>query len=254
MVFVVLTRGAALRQPILAPDVELELIRAWKEKQDAKALEAISRSYARLCYRIASQYTNDDERIQDLAQEGSFGIRKAVEKYDPEKGTKFSTYSRLWIQNYVAMAAATVLNDITIPARAYIDAKMGRISPGRNDSAVMAAMPFVMLDAPVNDENMTSQIDMHVREEATPESILAIEDMQCAIRAVIAKALTSLTDREMKVVVRRKLQDVPDTLEEISEDFGVTRERIRQIETAAMEKMRDALVKSGFEARAFFDD
>lgn len=250
----VLTRGAALRQPILAPDVELELIRAWKDRQDEKALESISRSYARLCYRIASQYTNDDDRLQDLAQEGSFGIRKAVEKYDPEKGTKFSTYSRLWIQNYVAMAAATVLNDITVPARAYIDAKMGRMEPGRNDSAVFAAMPFVMLDAPVNDENMTSQIDMHVREDSTPESLLAVEDMHNAMRRVIGKALSSLSERETNVIMRRKLQDVPDTLEEISEDFGVTRERIRQIEAMAMEKMKNALVDAGFDARAFFDD
>jgi RNA polymerase sigma-32 factor len=249
---VVLTRGAALRQPILAPDVELRLIRAYKETKDEKALEAISRSYARLCYSIASHFTNDENRIEDLAQEGSFGIRKAVEKYDPEKGTKFSTYSRLWIQNYVAMAAASVLNDITVPARAFIDARMGRIQPGRNDSAVFAAMPFIMLDAPVGDENVTSQMDLHVMDEVTPESILAEEDQQAAMRRVIAAALAALTEREATVIMRRKLQDTPDTLEEISEDFGVTRERIRQIEALAMDKLRDALLTNGVCADLFF--
>lgn len=251
---VVLTRGAALRQPILAPDVELTLIRAWKENRDEKALEAISRSYARLCYSIASHFTNDENRLEDLAQEGSFGIRKAVERYDPEKGTKFSTYSRLWIQNYIAMAAATVLNDITVPARAFIDARMGRIQPGRNDSAVFAAMPFIMLDAPVGDENVTSQMDLHVMDEVTPESILADDDLQETMRRVIATALATLNEREASVIVRRKLQDVPDTLEEISEDFGVTRERIRQIEGIAMGKLKDALVAAGVCADLFFDN
>jgi RNA polymerase sigma-32 factor len=250
---VVLTRGAALRQPILAPDVELRLIRAYKENKDEKALEAISRSYARLCYSIASHFTNDENRIEDLAQEGSFGIRKAVEKYDPEKGTKFSTYSRLWIQNYVAMAAATVLNDITVPARAFIDARMGRIQPGRNDSAIFAAMPFIMLDAPVGDENVTSQMDLHVMDEVTPETILAEEDQQAAMRRVIAAALASLTEREATVIMRRKLQDTPDTLEEISEDFGVTRERIRQIEALAMDKLKAALIANGVCADLFFE-
>ncbi|MCS4089561.1 sigma-70 family RNA polymerase sigma factor [Rhizobium sp. BK176] len=249
----VLTRGAALRQPILAPDVELRLIRAYKETKDEKALDAISRSYARLCYSIASHFTNDENRIEDLAQEGSFGIRKAVEKYDPEKGTKFSTYSRLWIQNYVAMAAASVLNDITVPARAFIDARMGRIQPGRNDSAVFAAMPFIMLDAPVGDENVTSQMDLHVMDEVTPETILAEEDQQNAMRRVIAAALATLTEREATVIMRRKLQDTPDTLEEISEDFGVTRERIRQIEALAMDKLKAALVANGVCADLFFD-
>lgn len=249
----VLTRGAALRQPILAPDVELRLIRAYKENKDEKALEAISRSYARLCYSIASHFTNDENRIEDLAQEGSFGIRKAVEKYDPEKGTKFSTYSRLWIQNYVAMAAATVLNDITVPARAFIDARMGRIQPGRNDSAIFAAMPFIMLDAPVGDENVTSQMDLHVMDEVTPETILAEEDQQAAMRRVIAAALASLTEREATVIMRRKLQDTPDTLEEISEDFGVTRERIRQIEALAMDKLKAALIANGVCADLFFE-
>ncbi|MBY3151202.1 sigma-70 family RNA polymerase sigma factor [Rhizobium laguerreae] len=248
----VLTRGAALRQPILAPDVELKLIRAYKENKDEKALDAISRSYARLCYSIASHFTNDEHRIEDLAQEGSFGIRKAVEKYDPDKGTKFSTYSRLWIQNYVAMAAASVLSDITVPARAFIDARMGRLQPGRNDSAVFAAMPFIMLDAPVGDENVTSQMDLHVMDEVTPETILAEEDQQAAMRRVIAAALASLTQREATVIMRRKLQDTPDTLEEISEDFGVTRERIRQIEAIAMDKLKDALVANGVCADLFF--
>lgn len=250
----VLTRGEALRQPILAPDVELELIRAYKEERDEKALEAISKSYFRLCYSIASMYTRDENRMQDLAQEGSFGIRKAVEKYDPGKGTKFSTYSRPWVQNHIAMAASAVLNDITVPSRAFMDARMGRLGDGRNDSAVFAAMPFVPLDAPVCDDNMTSQMDLHVREERTPESILELEDMQEAMGKAIETAMAALSPRERNVVARRKLQDVPDTLEEISEDFGVTRERIRQIETGALGKMRSALEQAGLDAALFFFD
>jgi RNA polymerase sigma-32 factor len=248
-----LTRGEALRQPILAPDVEMKLIRAWKEDADGKALEAITRSYARLCYSIASHFTKDEKRMEDLAQEGSFGIRKAVEKYDPEKGTKFSTYSRLWVQNYIAMAAPSVLNDITVPARAYNDARMGRTQPGENDSAVFATAPFIMLDAPIGDENVSSQMDLYVMEEVTPETILADSDLQEKMRRVIIEALATLSEREATVITRRKLQDTPDTLEEISEDFGVTRERIRQIETIAMGKLKAALVSARISGELFFE-
>lgn len=250
----VLTRGEALRQPILAPDVERELIKAWQERQDEKALDRISRAYSRLCYSTAAKYTRDEHRMQCLAQEGTFGVRKAIEKYDPSKGTKFSTYLRPWIQNYIAMEAPRVLNDITVPARAFIDARMGRLPPGKNDSAVFATMPFATLDAPLDDENATPQIDMLLKDENTPERIVAEADFQLSVHANIERALSGLTPREMAVVRRRKLQDPPDTLEEISVDFGVTRERIRQIEADALEKMKIALMNCGFDAVSFFRD
>jgi RNA polymerase sigma factor (sigma-70 family) len=251
---VVLKRGEALRQPILAPDVELELIRAFKQDGDEAAIEAICRSYARLCYSIASLYTKDESRMEDLAQDGSFGVRRAVEMYDPSRGTKFSTYSRLWIKNFIAMGVSTALNDITVPARAFMDARMGRMEQGRNDSAVFASQPFVMIDAPWGEDGTGSVLDMHVREETTPEILLGREDMQRHMRSVIAGALGSLSEREADVIRRRKLQEVPDTLEEISDDYGVTRERIRQIEAVAMGKMKASLVESGFESKSFFQD
>jgi RNA polymerase sigma-32 factor len=251
---VVLTREEALRQPILAPDVEMAHIRAWKDVKSEKAIDAITRSYYRLCFSIASQYTKNPSQMEDLAQEGSFGIKKAVEKYDPEKGTKFSTYSRLWIQNFIAAKASSVLNDITVPSRAYIDAKMGRLPPGKNDKAVFAAMPFVALDAPIGDgEGSGSVMDNHVCDNVTPESILEADDLNAAMRGLVGEALSHLTEREVNVITRRKLKDTPDTLEEISEDFGVTRERIRQIEMTAMEKMKHILSRNGFDARRFFE-
>lgn len=251
----VLDRGAALRQPILAPEVESQLIRAWKERGDGTALERITRAYARLCYSIAATYTKDENRMQDLAQEGSFGIRKAVEHYDPTRGTRFSTYSRLWIKNHVAMAASGVLGDITVPARAFNDARMGRLEAGTNDHAVMAAMPFVMLDAPVGDEEgAASSLDLYVREDVTPESLLEELDTRREARRVIWDTLAGLTDREREIVRRRKLKDPADTLEQISEDFGVTRERIRQVEAIALARMKELLIESGFDCRSFFLD
>ncbi len=249
----VLTRGEALKQPILAPDVELELIRAWKENQDEKALEAISRAYARLCYRIATQYTNDPSRLEDLAQEGFFGIKKAIEKFKPEMSSKFSTYSRLWIQNYIAMAASTVLNDITVPARVYLDAKMGRLHPGQNDKAILASSPFVNLDASVSVDNPVSVMDSYISEENTPETLYMEANLNEKIKDFIHLAIKSLSNREADIIVRRKLKETPDTLEDIASDYGVTRERIRQIETDVMHKLKDILLEKQFKRSDFFE-
>jgi RNA polymerase sigma factor (sigma-70 family) len=239
---------------MLAPLVEKELIKAWQTHGDEAALEAITRAYARRCYSVAARYTQDPHRQEDLAQEGSFGIRRALEKYDFEKGTKFSSYSLIWIQNFIALAASRVLSDITVPARAFNDARMGRMEPGRNDSAVCAVQPFVFLDAPTDAENETPKMDAHVWDERTPEALLADTHRTETIDKSVGSALANLSVREAEIIRRRRLQEHPDTLELIAQDFNLTRERIRQIEITAMEKMRKNLTCSGFSVQDVLRD
>ena len=249
-----LSRSAALAVPMLTPDEEESFIRAWQERGDTDARDRIVRAYARLCYKIAASYSPNPDHVEDLAQEGSFGILRALEKFDPSRGVKFSTYSRFWVHNFVAARASQVVNVISVPSRAFIDARMGRIPEGRNDHAVAAAQPFVALDAPAGESGGESVMDRMACSRPTPEEAASEATAQEAFRAAISAAMASLTERERTVIESRRLSDPPKTLEEISDEFGVTRERIRQIEVAAMQKLRNALVAGGFDPAAHFVD
>lgn len=237
----VLSREDARRQPILEPDAELKLIKAWKERQDEAALEALTRSYARLCFAIASRYTRDQERIRDLAQEGSFGIRRAAEKYDPERGTKFSTYARDWVRSYVATSVPRTLGIISVPAKTYADVKSGRTGMEENRFAVMAVEGVSSLDAPARDGEMSMEAREAAADIETPENLLGQRQTDDFLKKIVRKALKVLDKRERAVIERRKLKDPPDTLEDIAADFGVTRERIRQVEKNTLEKLAKLL-------------
>lgn len=250
----VLSRSSALAEPMLSPEDEARHIQAWKHDRNVASRDAVVRAYARLCYRIASQYSANPDHIEDLAQEGSFGILRAMEKYDPSRGVKFSTYSRYWVQNFVAAAAAGVVNVISVPSRAYIDAKMGRLAPGKNDAAVAASQPFVALDATVGDSGGESVVDRLACPKPGPDLIVEGESAQDFFKLSINEAMSCLTEREKAVVLARRLTDPPLTLEEISESYGVTRERIRQIEMGAMQKLAAALKRNGFDPSEHFRD
>jgi len=249
-----LTRSSALAEPMLSPEAEARLIQAWKNDRDEDARRAIVRAYARLCYHMAAKYSSNPDHVDDLAQEGSFGIMRAMDKFDPSRGVKFSTYSRYWVQNFVAAAAAATIGVISVPSRAYIDAKMGRLPPGKNDAAVLASQPLASLDAAVGDGDGGSVLDNVACPRPNPEDEAAEGSQQEHFRAAILKAMATLTERERTVIGERKLADPPKTLEEIAAGFGVTRERVRQIEVSATSKLHDALVRNGFDPSLHFRD
>lgn len=249
-----LSRSAALAVPMLKPDEEERLIRAWKLGGDVSARDRIVHAYARLCYRIAAGYSSNPDHIEDLAQEGVFGILRALDKFDPGKGVKFSTYSRFWVHNFIAARASQVVSVISVPSRAFIDARMGRIPPGRNDHAVAAVQPFVALDSPAGEEGGESLMDRMACPRPNPEEAASAATAQKAYSAAIKAAMETLAPRERAVIEARRLSDPPRTLEEISVEFGVTRERVRQIEVAALQKLRSALEAGGFDPAVHFTD
>lgn len=239
---------------MLSPEDEARFIHAWRHDRHVPSRDAVVRAYARLCYRIASRYSSNPDHVDDLAQEGSFGILRAMDKFDPSRGVKFSTYSRYWVQNFVAAKSAEVVNVISVPSRAFIDAKMGRIPPGKNDAAVAAAQPFIALDGPVGEPGGDSVIDRLVCPRPNPEEAAGEARSQDTYRRELTQAMSALSERERTVIAARRLSDPPLTLEEISESFGVTRERIRQIEMAALGKLAASLVRNGFDPAAHFRD
>jgi len=228
---------------MLTPEEESRLIAAWQRDRDTAARDRIVRAYARLCYSIASRYSSNPDHVDDLAQEGAFGIMRALDRYDPTRGTRFSTYSRMWVKNFVSYAVAGVSTIVDVPARKFIEVRSGRAGEGM-EAAVAASAPTVSLDATARDGE-TDLIERLASPEPGPGEVMEEKSTAEHHRRLVEEALSALTERERVVVLRRCLAEIPETLDQIAADFGLTRERIRQVEVAALAKMRAALEASG---------
>lgn len=240
----VLTRRSASSEPMLSPEEESRLLEAWNKHRDVAARDRLVRAYARICYSVASRYARNPAHVEDLAQEGFFGIIRALERFDPERGTRFSGYARLWVQNFIAAAVARVSAVVDVPSRTFVDVRSGRVAEGANNAAIAASMGVISLD-----EDLEGQTEFNklICSRPTPEDISANASRNRYFRSCLEQAMQQLTDRERDVITRRALADTRETLEEIAAGHGVTRERIRQIEKTALLKMRDALESKGFD-------
>jgi RNA polymerase primary sigma factor len=253
------------RFSLLTPQQEIEL--AGKIKQgDAAARERMINSNLRLVVTIAHDYANLGLPLLDLISEGNIGLTKAVDRFDPAKGAKLSTYAMWWIKQSIKRALADQSKTIRLPVHLGEKlAKMRRVAMQISDelgreptddelgeelgiaSQKVARLKRVgirpaSLDAPVVDDDSTEFGEMIGDEEAqTPFELLRDEDLRNEMEGL----LDVLDDREKKIISQRFGFDggKPKTLEDISKNFGITRERIRQLQNIALEKLRRALSK-----------
>jgi RNA polymerase primary sigma factor len=250
---------------LLTPQQESELAAKIK-KGDAEARERMINSNLRLVVTIAHDYANLGLPLLDLISEGNIGLTKAVERFDPTKGAKLSTYAMWWIKQSIKRALADQSKTIRIPVHLGEKlAKMRRVASQMSDdlgreatddelgeevgiaSEKVARLKGVgirpaSLDAPVGDDDSTEFGEMIGDEEAqTPFELLRDEDLRNEMDGL----LDVLDEREKKIISERFGLDggKPKTLEEVSKGFSVTRERIRQLQNVALAKLRHALIK-----------
>jgi RNA polymerase primary sigma factor len=253
------------RIPLLTPQQEIELAEKIK-KGDAAARERMINSNLRLVVTIAHDYANLGLPLLDLISEGNIGLTKAVERFDPTKGAKLSTYAMWWIRQSIKRALANQSKTIRVPVH-LVDkvAKVRRVSLQMSDelgreptddelgeeigiaSDKVARLKSVgirpaSLDAPIGDDDSTKFGEMIGDEDAqTPFELLRDKNL----RGEVDSLIEALDDREKKIISQRFGLDggQPKTLEDVSKDFGVTRERIRQLQNIALAKLRRALSK-----------
>lgn len=236
----VYSRDSALAEPMLKPDEEVRLIKEWQVHKRYDARERIVRAYMRSCYSVAARYTGNEVHILDLAQEGSLGVCRALDKFDLSYNVRFSTYCFYWIENFIAEAASKTINVVYVPSRIFLETRMRRASGEKADAALNAMKNVVALDKDVGNSNMT--YSERIPDPAPgPEEPLVASSLQDEYKRIIARAMMVLTVRERKIILERKLTEPPRTLEAISLDLGVTRERVRQIEVEALQKMAATL-------------
>jgi RNA polymerase primary sigma factor len=248
------------RYPLLTFEQEIALAKRM-EAGDRDAAQTLANSNLRLVVSVAKKYMNRGITLQDLIQEGNIGLMRAVDKYDYQKGFKFSTYATWWIRQAITRAIADQARTVRLPvhlveaiarmerARRTLMMELQReptpgelarelgISEEKVVDMIKHKGQTISLETPVGDESDSTLGDF-VQDESA-ESPMEAAARQLLIEQ-IDQALSSLNARERRVIeMRFGLQgETPRTLEEIGKEFGVTRERIRQLEGLALRKLR----------------
>ena len=263
--------SAAMDAPMLEREYEVALARRWRDEEDADALHEIIEAHIRLVVRIASKFKGYGLPIGDLIQEGNRGLLEAANRFDPDRDVRYSTYATWWIlaamQEYI-VRNSSIVRIGTTPAQKSLFFNLRKLRAKLTDNLAarmteeereliaselrvpLAAVermeshfsrPDQSLNATVDESDSNEFVDLLSDDSPTPEAIIG-DLIDSETRAKwIADAMEHLTQREREVITRRFLKDDKITLAEIGETFGVTKERIRQIEGKALSKLREAL-------------
>ncbi len=258
--------------PMLEPDEEFMLGKRWKEHGDTKAAHKLITSHLRLVAKIAMGYRGYGLPIGEVISEGNIGLMQAVKKFEPDKGFKLATYAMWWIKaqiqefvlrSWSLVKIGTTANqkklffnlrrvksriqaleegDLKPEQVAYIAKNLGVdekdvISMNRRMAGDASLNAPLRSDADGDGEWQDWLVDDH----DNPETVLGDNEESFQRNSMLSEALSKLNDRERRVIQARKLQDEPATLEDLSKEFDVSRERIRQIEVRAFEKLQKAV-------------
>jgi RNA polymerase sigma-32 factor len=268
-----------INQKFLEREEEAELAIAWKERRDEKAMHGLIKAYMRLVVSTANRYKHYGVPISDIIQEGNIALLSAAERFDPEKGFRFSTYAKWWvrayIQDYILKNWSIVRNcsstshkqlffnlkrlktQLLNISTEYMDLEQqGLVAETLNvsikdvaDMEARLAHHDISLSAPISVTNDESYVDFIKDERFTPEEQTILDNTQHMQRYCIESTLDILSPKEKYIINERYLVDAPLTLEQIGAKLKVTKERVRQIENRAIRKMRYKLMERFSEIR-----
>ena len=280
MTTVIENRGDALAHlvaearefPILSPERERELGLAWRQRGDEAALRELVGSHLRLVIKIARGFAGYGLPVSDLVAEGNVGLMQAAQKFDPDRGFRFATYAMWWIraaiQEHILHSTSIVkmgttaaqkklffklrqlkgrleqfeAGDLPQEAVATIATELGVpekdvVEMNRRMSAADGSLNETMLE-----DGEAEWLDRLADEGPSQETRLAEADELAKRRKLLGEAMARLNAREREILVERRLREDPLTLEDLSKRFHVSRERIRQLEVRAVDKLRKGML------------
>ena len=267
--------------PILAPEEEYMLAKRWTEHGDTVAAAKLVNSHLRLVAKIAMGYRGYGLPVSELISEGNIGLMQGVKKFEPERGFRLATYAMWWIrasiQEFILRSWSLVKMGTTAAQKKLFfnlrrmknqleafedgDMKPADVTKIATDLGVtedevismnrrMSMGGDTSLNAPLKDSEGESQWqDFLVDNGPLQDELVADEEERQVRHDLLTQAMGALNDREKHILTERRLSDDPKTLEELSQVYSVSRERIRQIEVRAFEKLQAALLRNATEQR-----
>ncbi|MCU0907239.1 MAG: RNA polymerase factor sigma-32 [Rhodobacteraceae bacterium] len=276
----------AMQAELLDAETELQLAYAWRDRRDEQALHRLVTAYMRLAISMAAKFRRYGAPMNDLIQEAGLGLMKAADKFDPDRGVRFSTYAVWWIkasiQDYVMRNWSMVRTGSTSSQKSLffnmrrVQARLEREANQRGETldghqlrqmiatevgvsladvemmeGRLAGSDFSLNATQSSDEDGREWIEALEDDNAQAAETVAHDRDIDTLRGWLVNALSSLNDRERFIVRERKLRDEPRTLESLGEELGLSKERVRQLEAAAFAKMRRNLENQSREVRHF---
>jgi RNA polymerase sigma-32 factor len=267
--------------PILAPEEEYMLAKRWREHGDTDAAAKLVNSHLRLVAKIAMGYRGYGLPVSELISEGNIGLMQGVKKFEPDRGFRLATYAMWWIrasiQEFILRSWSLVKMGTTAAQKKLFfnlrrmknqieafeegDLKPADVAKIAKDLGVSEEEVVSMnrrmgmggdtsLNAPLQSTEGEGQWQDFLVDSGPLQDELIAEDQESRVRHdLLMDALETLNDREKHILTERRLVDEPQTLEELSQVYGVSRERIRQIEVRAFEKLQSALIRLAGEKR-----
>jgi RNA polymerase sigma-32 factor len=257
--------------PMLEPEEEYMLGKAWKEHEDSEAAHKMVTSHLRLVAKIAMGYRGYGLPTAEIVSEGNVGLMKAVKRFEPEKGFRLATYAMWWIrasiQEYILRSWSLVKMGTTAAQKKLffnlrkMKGQIQAIEEGdmHPDNVKIIADRLAVseeevinmnrrlsakdhsLNAPLKADSEGEWQDWLVDENIDQETLLAENEELDTRRALLTEAMKNLNEREQHILTERRLKDDPSTLEELSKVYDISRERVRQIEVRAFEKLQKSM-------------
>jgi RNA polymerase sigma-32 factor len=269
----------ARRYPMLDSETEADLARRWRDERDPEAADRLVGSHQRLVVKIANEYRGYGLPLADLVSEGNVGLMQAVVKFDPDLGYRLSTYAMWWIRaaitDYVLRTSSLVrmatnehqkrlfFNLRRLKAK-HQGPREGVLTPqsveaiakelGVPESEIVLmdrrlGFPDLSLNASAGDGEADSQWqDFLVDDSESQEATVIRDDERKKRQALLEEALEDLDERERHILVERKLKEDPPKLSDLAAEYGISRERVRQLEARALGKLRTAMRKAAAES------
>ena len=257
--------------PMLTAEEELRLSKSWRHTEDMEAAHRLVTSHLRLVAKIAMGYRGYGLPVGELISEGNVGMMQAVKRFDPDRGFRLATYAMWWIraaiQEYILHSWSLVKMGTTAAQKKLffnlrrLKGQMQAIDDGDLQPEQVAKIAHALdvpeqdvvnmnrrlsapdhsLNAPLRADSEGEWQDFLVDDAETQESAIGEQQEMSGRKALLASALKTLNERERHILIERRLKDEPTTLEELSQHYDISRERVRQIEVRAFEKLQKSM-------------